>query len=111
QFLVCARGSVAVVVDDGTASEEVLLDSPSLGLYLPPILWAIQYKYSADALLLVFASDLYDPSDYIRDYEEFRALVAPATGADAERGRSKVSAERTMKLGLPREFCSVSQRY
>jgi len=81
QFLVCARGSVAVVVDDGTASEEVLLDSPSLGLYLPPMIWAIQYRYSADALLLVFASDLYDPSDYIRDYEEFRALVAPATGA------------------------------
>ncbi len=33
--------------------------------------WGIQYRYSRDAILLVFASDLYDPEDYIRDYEEF----------------------------------------
>ena len=33
--------------------------------------WAVQYTYSADALLLVFASDPYDPADYIRDYDEF----------------------------------------
>ena len=76
QFLVCARGSVAVVVDDGTNSEEVTLDAPNLGLYLPPMIWAAQYKYSSDALLLVFASDLYDPADYIRDYDEFRMLVS-----------------------------------
>ena len=76
QFLVCARGSLTVVVDDGTTSEEIVLDAPHLGLYLPPMIWAVQYKYSEDALLLVFASDPYDPADYIRDYEEFRALIA-----------------------------------
>ena len=75
QFLVCARGSVTVVVDDGVNSEEIVLDQPNLGLYLPPLVWAIQYKYSADALLLVFASDPYDPDDYVRDYEAFRALI------------------------------------
>lgn len=77
QFIVCARGSLTVVVDDGAASEEIVLDSPGLGLYLPPMVWAIQYKYSADALLLVLASDPYDPADYIRDYDEYRKLVAP----------------------------------
>jgi UDP-2-acetamido-3-amino-2,3-dideoxy-glucuronate N-acetyltransferase len=71
QFLVCVRGSLSVVVDDGAASEEIVLDAPNLGLYLPPMVWAVQYKYSADALLLVFASDRYDPDDYIRDYDEF----------------------------------------
>jgi UDP-2-acetamido-3-amino-2,3-dideoxy-glucuronate N-acetyltransferase len=76
QFLVCARGSVSVVIDDGASSEEVALDAPNLGLYLPPMIWATQYKYSADALLLVFASDPYDAADYIRDYDEFRALVS-----------------------------------
>jgi dTDP-4-dehydrorhamnose 3,5-epimerase-like enzyme len=76
QFLVCARGAVAVVADDGENSEEVTLDAPNLGLYLPPMTWATQYKYSPDALLLVFASDLYDPADYIRDYDEFLALVS-----------------------------------
>ncbi len=75
QFLVCARGSLSVVVDDGTTSEEIVLESPSLGLSLPPMIWAVQYKYSADALLLVFASDHYDADDYIRDYDEFLALV------------------------------------
>jgi UDP-2-acetamido-3-amino-2,3-dideoxy-glucuronate N-acetyltransferase len=75
QFLVCARGSLKVVVDDGTTSEEISLDSPDFGLYLPPMVWAVQYKYSADALLLVFASDPYDPADYIRDYDEFLSLA------------------------------------
>jgi acetyltransferase-like isoleucine patch superfamily enzyme/dTDP-4-dehydrorhamnose 3,5-epimerase-like enzyme len=75
QFLVAVRGSLAVVVDDGNRSEEIALDTPSLGLYLPPMIWAVQYKYSADALLLVFASDHYDPADYVRDYDEFLALI------------------------------------
>ena len=74
QFLVCVRGSVAVVVDDGTTSEEVVLDQPNLGLHVRPMVWAVQYRYSADALLLVFASDHYDPADYVRDYDEFLAL-------------------------------------
>jgi len=38
--------------------------------------WGIQYKYSEDAILLVFASDYYDASDYIRDYDEFLALLS-----------------------------------
>jgi acetyltransferase-like isoleucine patch superfamily enzyme/dTDP-4-dehydrorhamnose 3,5-epimerase-like enzyme len=76
QFLVCARGSLAVVVDDGKTSEEIVLDAPNLGLYLPPMVWAVQYRYSADALLLVFASEHYDPADYIRDYDDFLAAIA-----------------------------------
>jgi dTDP-4-dehydrorhamnose 3,5-epimerase-like enzyme len=71
QFLIAARGSLAVVVDDGTAREEIPLEAPTVGLYVPPMVWAVQYKYSPDALLLVFASDAYDPDDYIRDYDEF----------------------------------------
>jgi hypothetical protein len=53
----------------------VALDSPDRGLYLPPMTWGIQYKYSADAMLLVFASDYYDRDDYIRDYAEFLDLI------------------------------------
>jgi UDP-2-acetamido-3-amino-2,3-dideoxy-glucuronate N-acetyltransferase len=75
QFLFCARGSVSVVVDDGARSEEIVLDRPDIGLYLPPMIWAVQYKYSADALLFVFASLPYDPDDYIRDYDGFLAAV------------------------------------
>jgi len=71
QFLVAARGSLSVVVDNGTTGEEIVLDTPTIGLYLPPMIWSVQYKYSDDALLLVFASDRYDPDDYVRDYDEF----------------------------------------
>ncbi|MFS2005423.1 WxcM-like domain-containing protein [Duganella sp. CT11-25] len=73
QFLVCVKGSCAVVVDDLDQRCEVQLDSPDLGVYLPPMTWGIQYKYSSDAVLLVFASDYYAADDYIRDYDEFVA--------------------------------------
>ena len=78
QFLVCLRGSLSLVVDDGKSSEEIALDRPSIGLYLPPMIWAVQYRYSADALLLVFASDPYDAGDYIRDYDEFLSAIGGA---------------------------------
>ena len=75
QFLVCLRGRCSVVVDDGRNREEIVLDSPQAGLYVPPMVWAVQYKYSTDAVLLVLASAEYDPADYIRDYDEFLRLV------------------------------------
>lgn len=71
QFLICVKGSCAVVVDDGKSRCEVLLESPDMGVHLPPLTWGIQYKYSSDAVLLVFTSDYYDADDYIRNYSEF----------------------------------------
>lgn len=79
QFLVCVKGSCSVVADDGGNREEFALDDPAVALYLPPLTWGIQYKYSPDAVLLVFASEFYDSAEYIRDYAEFRHLA----GADA----------------------------
>ena len=75
QFLICVRGSCAVVADDGINRQEFLLDRQNFGIHLPPMVWGIQYKYSADAVLLVFASHYYDSADYIRDYSEFRQLA------------------------------------
>lgn len=76
QFLVSAHGSVSVLVDDGIHREEFFLDRPEIGVYIPPLIWGVQYKYSADAVLLVFASEYYDSGDYIRDYDEFLKLVS-----------------------------------
>lgn len=75
QFLICVRGSCAVVADDGKHRQEFLLDRPDLGLHLPPMVWGIQYKYSADAVLLVLASHYYEAADYVRDYSEFQKLA------------------------------------
>jgi UDP-2-acetamido-3-amino-2,3-dideoxy-glucuronate N-acetyltransferase len=76
QFLTCARGAVTLVVDDGTNREEIVLDRPEIGVHIPPLVWGIQYKYSDDAVLLVFASHHYDPDDYIRDYDDFLSTVS-----------------------------------
>ena len=77
QFLICVRGSCAVVADDGTNRQEFQLDRPDVGIHLSPMVWGIQYKYSADAVLLVFASHYYDSADYIRNYADFLAMVKP----------------------------------
>lgn len=76
QFLICVSGSCSVVVDDGQSRSEILLDGPSIGVHLPPMTWGIQYKYSKEAKLLVFASHYYSSEDYIRDYQEFVDLVS-----------------------------------
>ncbi|MEW6206696.1 MAG: WxcM-like domain-containing protein [Chloroflexota bacterium] len=76
QYLVCLQGSCAVVLDDGKKREEVLLNQPDLGLHIPPMIWATQYKFTQDAILLVLASDVYDAGDYIRSYDEYLEVVA-----------------------------------
>jgi UDP-2-acetamido-3-amino-2,3-dideoxy-glucuronate N-acetyltransferase len=74
QFLICAKGNVSVVADDGKTRQEFLLQQPNQGVFLPAGTWGIQYKYSADAVLLVFASEHYRSDDYIRNYDDFLAF-------------------------------------
>lgn len=83
QFLVCVRGSVAAVVDDGTNRDEFVLNRPDLGLHLPPMVWGTQYKYTQDAVLLVLASHVYDSADYIRGYDEYLKTVAACSAQPA----------------------------
>lgn len=84
QFLVCLRGSCTLLLDDGRHRLEVVLDSPASGVHVPAGIWSVQYKYTPDAMLLVFASQPYDPADYIRDYQEFLRF--------AQRGAAKALA-------------------
>lgn len=75
EFFVCLRGACTVMLDDGTVREEVRLNSPSVGLYIPPQFWRVHYQYTADAMALVLASHEYDANDYVRDYDDFLALA------------------------------------
>lgn len=75
QVLVCLKGSLEVMVDDGRQRAIVPLSGPQLGLYVPPMVWASHYNYTPDAVLLVLASLEYDPAEYVRDYDEFLALA------------------------------------
>lgn len=76
QFLICVKGSCSVVVDNGTSRYEVQLDRPSLGLHIPPMVWATEYKFTRDAVLVVLASDVYKAEDYIRNYNQYLELIA-----------------------------------
>lgn len=75
QFIVCIAGSIQLLLDNGTKREQLKLDRSTLGVHIPPKNWAIQYQYSKDAVLLVFASHHYDEKDYIRDYDSFLKII------------------------------------
>jgi len=75
QFLICLNGDCSLLVDDGQTREEIILNSPGLGVHLSPMVWAVQYKFSPSAMLLVLASEKYNPDSYIRDYEEYLRAV------------------------------------
>lgn len=78
QLLICVHGSVHVLADDGQSRQDIVLDAPDQGLHLPPMTWGTQYRYSPDAVLLVFASHTYDDADYIRDYDDFLVAAGAA---------------------------------
>lgn len=75
QLLICIHGSCKILLDDGIEKRDILLDEPYEGIYVGPDIWREMYDFSADAVLLVLASQLYNEDDYIRDYEQFIRLV------------------------------------
>ena len=75
QILLAVSGSLHVVLDNGSTRTELALKRNDLALHIPPMIWATQYRFSDDAVLAVYASDPYDADDYIRDYDQYLALV------------------------------------
>lgn len=75
QLLICVHGSCKVLLDDGKEKETVLLDKPYEGIFIQSNIWREMFDFSQDAVLLVLASEIYDESDYIRDYGKFLEYV------------------------------------
>ena len=75
QFLICLHGSLEIEVDDGRSKTKHILNTPSSGVYIPPMHWATEYHFSPDAVYVVLADQKYDASDYLYDYSEFLTLV------------------------------------
>ncbi|OYO76244.1 WxcM-like protein [Lachnotalea glycerini] len=69
--LINVSGTSKVKVDNGTETAIIELNRPRMGLYLPINVWKDMYDFSQDSVLLVLASEHYDASEYIRDYEQF----------------------------------------
>ncbi len=75
QILICVHGSCIIHLDNGHETAEVKLDKPYEGLYISNDMWREMYDFSEGAVLLVLASELYDEADYIRNYEDFIAMI------------------------------------
>lgn len=71
QILICLHGCCKIRLDNGYEKKVVPLEKPYEGLYVANNMWREMYDFSSDAVLMVLASDLYDESDYIRDYDEY----------------------------------------
>ncbi len=74
QLITAVRGSYSVILDDGVHKKTVKLDRPDMGLLIVPGIWRELINFSAGAISLVLASEIYNEADYIRDYNEFKIL-------------------------------------
>ncbi|WP_198334973.1 sugar 3,4-ketoisomerase [Psychrobacter namhaensis] len=75
QVAICITGKCRMILDDGEERSEARLDSPTKGLVIGDLVWREMHDFSEDCVLLVLASEHYDESDYIRDYDEFKNQV------------------------------------
>ncbi|MCJ8513145.1 sugar 3,4-ketoisomerase [Acinetobacter lwoffii] len=71
QIAFCIQGSCKILMNNGKERQEVLIGQPNKGLFIPPMVWHEMHGFSEDCILLVLASDHYDESDYIRNYDQF----------------------------------------
>jgi len=75
QMLICLHGSVKILTKTPYEEAIVELNDPSKGLYIGPMVWREMFDFSTGAVLLVLASEYYDESDYIRNYQEYASLA------------------------------------
>ncbi len=76
QALFVLQGALTLHLDDGRTKEDVRVSADGDGVRLGPMLWHSMSAFTPDAIALVLASEPYDESDYIRDYDEFKKHVA-----------------------------------
>jgi len=76
QMAFCIQGKVKMILDNGYDKEEVVLDRPNRGLFLDRIMWHEMVDFQKNTVLLVMASEYFDESDYIRDYDQFLAIAS-----------------------------------
>ena len=72
QLIIAASGSFDIIIDDGNVKRTFHLSRPYTGLYMPAGLWRELDNFSSGSICLVLASTVYDETDYIRDYTEFK---------------------------------------
>ena len=71
QFMIALSGSFEVNIDDGSNNKKFMLNKPNQGLLIPSGIWREMDNFSAGSVCLVLASEVFDESDYFRDYDSF----------------------------------------
>ena len=72
EFIIALSGSFDVILDDGSKTAIYPLNRSYKGVYIPGGVWRAIDNFSTNAVALIVASTLYDPTDAIRDYQEFK---------------------------------------
>lgn len=75
QFLIALSGSFDVVLHDGKQEKSITLNKPNHGLLIETGIWRELKNFSSGSVCLVVASDVFQESDYIREFDEFVAFV------------------------------------
>ena len=75
QFILSLGGSFEVELDDGREKNRFVMDKPWQGLYVSPMIWTSVENFQSTAVCFVLASDVYDESDYYRNYDDFLRAV------------------------------------
>jgi len=75
QVVIALSGSFDVILDDGANRRTFFLNRPHYGLYIPPGIWRELENFSSNSVALSLVSQIYDESDYLRDYDEFKRWV------------------------------------
>ncbi|MBU3712522.1 MAG: WxcM-like domain-containing protein [Limnohabitans sp.] len=71
QLIIAMSGSFDVVLNDGKDQKRIHLNRSYVGLYVCPMIWRELDNFSSGSVCMVLASNVYDESDYYRDYTEF----------------------------------------
>lgn len=71
QMTYCLQGSCEFHLDNGESREVISLSAYDKGLHIKPMTWREMHNFSADCIILVLASEVYDEADYIRHYDDF----------------------------------------
>jgi dTDP-4-dehydrorhamnose 3,5-epimerase-like enzyme len=95
EFIIAASGSFTVVIDDGRKLQKFFLNRPHYGLYVPTMVWRELENFSSGSICLVLSSEVYDESDYYRDYQKFRVALKKEGRGAFPRSSRRVSGTQT----------------
>ncbi len=71
QLIIAISGTFDVILSDGCDKKRFHLNRSFQGLYVCPMLWRELDNFSSGSVCLVLASNVYDETDYYRNYDEY----------------------------------------